>query len=78
MRDNAESFDAFTIITDDMQMLDDGRAYWEGRVRVVGKDGGPQVLQAAYNVFEFRDGRVTAFKSFPRRGDARRAAGLPD
>jgi ketosteroid isomerase-like protein len=76
IRDNTETFDIFEVGIDETTMLDDGRMFVAGRVRVRGIGGRVDAVVETAGYLRFRDGLISEWHDYGDRATARAALGL--
>jgi ketosteroid isomerase-like protein len=76
IEDNAETFDVFEIAYDDMRMLDDGRLFAAGKVRIRGRGGHVDTVVDTAGYARFRDGLLCEWHDYGDRAAAKAALGI--
>ena len=76
--DNAETFEVFQIEFDDIRMLDDGRLFASGRVRVRGVASQVDQFVPTAGIGTIRDGLPASWFDYGDHRAALEAAGLTD
>jgi ketosteroid isomerase-like protein len=78
LADNKETFEVFEIGFDEFQLLDDGRLFAAGHVRIRGLGSKVDTVVETAGYATFRDGRVSGWNDYGDRTAALAALGLDD
>jgi ketosteroid isomerase-like protein len=74
--DTAETFEIFEVTYGQLQMLDDGRLYAEGKVRFRGRGGQVDTVVDTAGYAAFRDGLLFEWHDYGDRAAAKAALGI--
>jgi hypothetical protein len=78
LADNAETFDRFHAEYDDIRVLDDGRLFGSGTVRIRGRGSQVDTFVVSAGIATFRDGLCTGWHDYGDRDAALAAAVLSE
>ena len=71
-------WDSVAIEDLDLRDLEDTRVFTTAVARLRGKESGLELSVPVWSIAEFRDGRISRFRSYPDRARALEAAGLTE
>lgn len=76
LEDNAETFDVFEITYDEMRVLDDGRLFASGKVRIRGIGSHVDTVVDTAGYARFREGLLCEWHDYGDRAAAKAALGV--